>query len=77
MRLAPAPLFYADKPLDATEKSGKSSRTTHGAVTTIDACPYIRALAGEATSGVSKKEDAIVHSPGLAGSTDTATFPGQ
>ena len=33
MRLAPAPLFYALDPQAAVERSGDSSRTTHGAQT--------------------------------------------
>src|SRR5437016_6818311 len=31
MRLAPVPLTYACNPADAIERSGESSRTTHGA----------------------------------------------
>ena len=31
MRLAPVPMFYANKPAEAIERSGESSRTTHGA----------------------------------------------
>lgn len=30
MRLAPVPLFYVQRPLEAIERSGESSRTTHG-----------------------------------------------
>lgn len=44
MRLAPVPMFYASDPLEAIEKSGESSRTTHGAPTAIDACRYFGAL---------------------------------
>src|SRR5450755_4687570 len=44
MRLAPVPLFYAQRPLEAIERSGESSRTTHGARTAVDACRYFGGL---------------------------------
>jgi ADP-ribosyl-[dinitrogen reductase] hydrolase len=44
MRLAPVPLFYARSPREAIEKSGASSRTTHGAAAAVDACRYLGAL---------------------------------
>ncbi|WP_332969968.1 MULTISPECIES: ADP-ribosylglycohydrolase family protein [unclassified Microcoleus] len=44
MRLAPVPLFYAKNPLEVIEKSGASSRTTHGAGTCVDACRYFGTL---------------------------------
>ncbi|MBN1382693.1 MAG: ADP-ribosylglycohydrolase family protein [Deltaproteobacteria bacterium] len=44
MRLAPVSLFFADNPEEAIEKSGESSRTTHGATTSINACRYFGAL---------------------------------
>jgi ADP-ribosylglycohydrolase len=56
MRLAPVPLFYAKSPLEAIEKSGESSRTTHQAATAIDACRYFGALLVGAVKGVSKEE---------------------
>jgi len=56
MRLAPVPLFYACKPKEVIEKSGKSSRTTHSADTAIDACRYFGALIVGAINGVSKEE---------------------
>ncbi len=56
MRLAPVPLFYAGSPKLAVEKSGESSRTTHGAVTCVDACRYMGGLIVGAVSGVSKDE---------------------
>jgi ADP-ribosylglycohydrolase len=56
MRLAPVPMFFAsDMPL-AIEKSGESSRTTHGAKTCIDACRYYGALLVGALRGASKEE---------------------
>lgn len=56
MRLAPVPLFYAKRPLEAIEKSGESSLTTHQATTAIDACRYLGALIVGAVNGVSQEE---------------------
>jgi ADP-ribosyl-[dinitrogen reductase] hydrolase len=56
MRLAPVPLFYVEKPLEAIERSGESSRTTHGALTAIDACRYFGGLIVGAILGVSKED---------------------
>lgn len=55
MRLAPVPLFFARDPLEAIERSGDSSRTTHAAPTTIDACRYFGALLVGAVAGVPKE----------------------
>ena len=54
MRLAPVPLFFAANPEIAIEKSGESSRTTHGAVEAIDACRYFSGLIVGAIIGVDK-----------------------
>ena len=56
MRLAPVPLFYAKSPLEAIEKSGESSRTTHGARTAVDACRYLGALLVGGVNGVTREE---------------------
>jgi ADP-ribosyl-[dinitrogen reductase] hydrolase len=56
MRLAPVPLFFAQNPEAAIEKSGESSRTTHGAATAVDACRYLGALLVGAVNGVSREE---------------------
>ena len=56
MRLAPVPLFYATQPEEAIAKSADSSRTTHAAPTTIDACRYLGALIVGAVQGASKAE---------------------
>lgn len=56
MRLAPAPLFFAGDPKHAIERSGESSRTTHGATTCVDACRYLGGLIVGAVSGASKGE---------------------
>jgi ADP-ribosyl-[dinitrogen reductase] hydrolase len=56
MRLAPAALFFAQRPLEAIERSGESSRTTHGALTAIDACRYFGGLIVGAVLGVAKQE---------------------
>jgi len=44
MRLAPAPLAFANKPETAIYMAGQSSRTTHGAPECIDACRYFAGL---------------------------------
>jgi ADP-ribosyl-[dinitrogen reductase] hydrolase len=65
MRLAPVPMFYAQTPLapshdgeslEAVERAGESSRTTHGARTTVDACRYLGALIVGALNGADKEE---------------------
>jgi ADP-ribosylglycohydrolase len=56
MRLAPVPLFYAKRPLEAIEKSGESSRTTHGVATAVDASRYLGALLVGAVNGVTREE---------------------
>jgi ADP-ribosylglycohydrolase len=56
MRLAPVPLFFAERPAEAIERSGESSRTTHGAQTPVDACRYFGGLIVGAVLGVSKEE---------------------
>lgn len=56
MRLAPVPLFYASRPLEAIERSAESSRTTHGATVAVDACRYLGALIVGALKGVDKDE---------------------
>lgn len=61
MRLAPVPLFYAKQPLEAIEKSGESSRTTHQATAAIEACRYLGALIVGAVNGVSKEELLSAH----------------
>jgi ADP-ribosylglycohydrolase len=56
MRLAPVPLFFAQRPAEAIERSGESSRTTHGAQTAVDACRYFGGLIVGAIQGISKEE---------------------
>jgi ADP-ribosyl-[dinitrogen reductase] hydrolase len=56
MRLAPVPLFFANRPEDMIARSGDSSRTTHGAIACVDACRYLGGLIVGAVSGVSKEE---------------------
>jgi ADP-ribosyl-[dinitrogen reductase] hydrolase len=56
MRLAPVPLYYASDPREAIERSGESSRTTHGAENAVDACRYLGALIWGAVNGASKEE---------------------
>jgi ADP-ribosyl-[dinitrogen reductase] hydrolase len=56
MRLAAVPLFFATRPDEAIRLSGESSRTTHGALTCVDACKYLGGLIVGAVNGVSKEE---------------------
>jgi ADP-ribosylglycohydrolase len=56
MRLAPVPLFFANEPLNAIERSGESSRTTHAAPAAVDACRYLGGLLAGAVAGVPKEE---------------------
>ena len=56
MRLAPVPLFFAQSPGEAIDKSGDSSRTTHGHPLAIDACRYLGALIVGAVNGVPKED---------------------
>ena len=55
MRLAPVPLFFVANPEEAIERSGDSSRTTHGARTCVDACRYMGGLIVGAVQGVPKE----------------------
>ena len=54
MRLAPIPLVYSRRFDEAIEKSGESSKTTHGAIEAIDSCRYMGALIAGAINGCSK-----------------------
>ncbi|HOV76252.1 MAG TPA: ADP-ribosylglycohydrolase family protein [Candidatus Hydrogenedentes bacterium] len=56
MRLAPVPMSFRCTPEEAIEKSGDSSRTTHGAPAAIDACRYYAGLLAGALEGASKEE---------------------
>lgn len=56
MRLAPVPLFFALDPEQAIRLSGESSRTTHGAQASVDACRYFGGLIVGAIRGVPKAE---------------------
>ncbi len=56
MRLAPVPLYYANKPDLAIQKAAESSRTTHGAIEAVDACRYFAALIIGAINNIPKAE---------------------
>jgi ADP-ribosyl-[dinitrogen reductase] hydrolase len=56
MRLAPVPLRWARNAKEAIEKSGESSRTTHGAATAVDACRYFGGLLLGALREINKEE---------------------
>jgi ADP-ribosyl-[dinitrogen reductase] hydrolase len=55
MRLSPVPLFFAGDPEKAVAMSAESSKTTHGAVTCLDACRYYGGLIVGALQGASKE----------------------
>ena len=54
MRLAPVPMFYADRPEEAIARCADSSRTTHGAEEAVDACRYFGGLIAGALGGVDR-----------------------
>ncbi len=54
MRLAPVPMAYARDPIQAIQRSGESSRTTHGAETAVSACRYFGGLIAGALNGEDK-----------------------
>jgi ADP-ribosylglycohydrolase len=56
MRLAPVPLFYAAKPARAIAMAAQSSRTTHGAITCLDACRFMAGMIVGALQGRAKQE---------------------
>lgn len=56
MRLAPIPLFYANLPIEAINYAALSSRTTHGALESVDACRYFASLIIGAINGASKDD---------------------
>ena len=55
MRLAPVPMYYAGNAREAIERSGESSKTTHGAQEAVDACRYFAGLLVGALNGVDKE----------------------
>ncbi len=55
MRLAPVILFYAQDARQALRRAADSSRTTHGAATTVDACRYLGGLIWGALHGEDKE----------------------
>jgi ADP-ribosylglycohydrolase len=61
-------MFYARDPLQANEKAGESSRTTHGAVAAVDACRYLGALIVGALNGTPKGELLADHYSPVPGS---------
>ena len=55
MRLAPVPMYFASDAAEAIQRSGDSSRTTHGAEEAVDACRYYGGLLVGALRGVGKE----------------------
>jgi len=70
MRLAPVPLYYAEDPRLAIDRSADSSRTTHGATEAVDGCRYLGALLVGAVRGVSKDALLADHYAPVPGSWD-------
>jgi ADP-ribosyl-[dinitrogen reductase] hydrolase len=70
MRLAPVPLYYAEDPRLAIDRSADSSRTTHGATEAVDGCRYLGALLVGAVGGVSKDALLADHYAPVPGSWD-------
>lgn len=64
MRLAPVPLFYADR-TEAVRHAGLSSLTTHGAPESVDACRLFGAMLHDALHGVDKAS--LLFGQGVAG----------
>lgn len=56
MRLAPVPMFFVKSPEQAIDFAGRSSMTTHGAATAVDACRFYAGLIVGALQGVAKDE---------------------
>ena len=56
MRLAPVPMFFAAEPASALGMSGESSKTTHGAMSCVDACRYYGGLIVGALHGIEKEQ---------------------
>jgi ADP-ribosyl-[dinitrogen reductase] hydrolase len=56
MHLAPVPLFFCPDPEQAIKTAALSSRTTHGALTHIDACRCLAALLVGTLQGRTKHE---------------------
>jgi len=56
MRVAPAPLAFRRDRDGAIAAAGESSRTTHRAADSVDACRYFAALMGGALNGVEKRD---------------------
>ncbi len=55
-RLAPVPIYFATDPREAMDRSADSSRTTHGAQASVDACRYFAGLMVGALAGASREE---------------------
>ena len=56
MRVAPVALYYANEPRQAIMHAAESSRTTHGAPESVDACRYFAGLVVGAIQGRTKRE---------------------
>jgi len=55
MRLAPVPLAYYERPVEAIQRAGESSLSTRGTREAVDGCRYLAALIVGALDGKSKE----------------------
>jgi len=56
MRLAPIALAYSKNPVDLSAAAARSSRTTHGAIESVDSCRYYAELIAGALNGAPKEK---------------------
>jgi len=56
MRLAPIPMWFRTDPTALLDAAADSSRTTHGARESVDACRYYAGLVAGALAGVARDE---------------------
>ena len=61
MRLAPVPMFYYPDRDRAIERSGLSSRTTHGATECIEACRLLGGMLFQALAGADRETVLLGH----------------
>ena len=54
--IGPCSSFFSHSPMEAIQRSGESSKTTHGAASAVDACRYFGGLIVGALLGVTKEE---------------------
>ncbi|NEX22604.1 ADP-ribosylglycohydrolase family protein [Thiorhodococcus mannitoliphagus] len=73
MRLAPIPLAFAQRPVEAVRCASRMSRTTHGATEAVDACRYMTALMVGVLEG--RPKSALLSPRFGSGGVDWAAHP--